>query len=177
MTVLTPHSGVIAASRRRAGGGGAPAILGYNIKGASLTTSNPGRKYVTKATLAAAATLTELHGWFKGASGENIIILIYADSAGAPGARVAYTAPFALTGSDQHLQQTGFSVSLPAGTYWIGWVGQNGASGAAYQDAPGPAGCFKGIGSGAAFNPPSDPFGTPTTSSPDFQYSCWAVVI
>lgn len=157
---------------------GAPAvtsrILGYNTRGASILGTNAGRKYATKFTLASPGTLTELHGWFIG-PGDNMIIYVYADSAGSPGARVAYTAPFALTGAANEFIQTGFSVALPAADYWVGWVAQSGIAAAAYYTIDA-AIQFKGIGSGAAFNPPSDPFGTIDTSSPNIKSSCWGVV-
>jgi hypothetical protein len=148
------------------------AILGYDTKGASASAFGTNLMFASKWTLASSATLTELHGWFGGNS-TNVIVAIWADSAGAPSTRLAYTSPLALTGSDIDLNQTGFSVSLAAGDYWIGCVSQDaGSSGVVYRDTGGVAHATK---AGTGFNPPDNPFGTPDGSGTR-RYSCWAVV-
>ena|GEM_PF-4534719 len=149
-------------------------ILGYNTKGASNIGTSGGRKYVSKFTLASASTLTELHGWFTG-TGATIQLVIYADSGGLPGARLAFTSPLTPTGADIELSQTGLSVALAAGTYWIGWASQNAGTVSAYYDDPGGPAAHQAQSSGAAYNPPSDPFGTPNASGTR-NFSCWAVV-
>ena len=147
------------------------AILGNNVKGPSSAGFAAGRMYVAKYTLASASTMSELHGWFSG-SGTTVRIVIYADSAGSPGALLAYTNALSLTGADVDLSQTGFSVSLPAGDYWIGWrSAASGTGGANYYDAAAP---YKGKTTGAA-DPPDNPFGTTDTSGTR-SLSCWAVV-
>lgn len=150
------------------------AILGYSTKGTSTNSGvSTGRCYMSKFTLASAQTLQELHGWFSAGAGSTVRIVIYADSSGLPGARVAYTASLALTGVDANLSETGFSVSLPAGDYWIGFyvISQAGGGWCWCEDT---GGTHQGIPSGVA-NPPPDPFGTPTTSGTR-KHSCWAVV-
>ena len=150
------------------------AILGYNTRGAAQTAFATGRRTLCKHTLASAGTLTELHGWFIG-SGTNVILVIYADNAGVPGARVAYTSPLAVTnaGAFFELSQTGFSVSLPAGDYWIGWVSQGvGTSGNGYRETTGGTNYLNS--SGATFNPPSDPHGGGGSTGATLL-SAWAV--
>ena len=148
------------------------AILGYNSKGASAAGFATGAKVSSKFNLAAPATMTELHGWF-GGSGTNVILFIYSDSAGVPNTRLAYTSPLALTGVDVDLSQSGFSVALAAGDYWIGWVSQGtGTGGAGYRDSSG--GTSYSVTSGATFNPPVDPHEVGAAGAR--KMSCWAVV-
>ena len=151
------------------------AILGNNsAAGTSPQTLAGGRMILSKFTLASALTLTELHGWFTGASGGRTIILcIYADSSGAPGARLAYTSALTLTGStDIELSETGFSVSLAAGSYWIGWRSSTGSGGAALYHSTGNY-AMKNCG---ASDPPPDPFGTVEFGGAGVEMACWAVV-
>lgn len=151
------------------------AILGNNVKGSSTNSGlNTGRMYASKFTLASAATLNELHGWFgNGGSASTVQIVIYADSAGSPGARVAYTSLYTLTGSDIEIAQTGFSVALAAGDYWIGFRCESPAgSGNCWTTDTG--GTHKGI-TGGTPSPPPDPFGTTNTSGTR-NHSVWAVV-
>ena len=146
------------------------AILGNNVKGPASNSFFEGRIYVAKYTLASASTMSELHGWFGGGTGQPRIV-IYADSGGAPGARLAYTNQLPCTSPDVELSQTGFSVSLPAGSYWIGWHFSGSGSGNAYTDTDGE---HQGYTFGAGSTPP-DPFGTPNITGTN-RISCWAVV-
>lgn len=167
----TALPGVVAASRRRTGG---PVVLGYNAQGANARGFAAGRLQVTKWTLASAGTLTELHAWFRGTSGSpQVRIVIYADSSGVPGARLAYTAPFTLpnTGVAAEFSETGLSVSLAAGDYWIGYISA-GTVGSAFFDTLSQT--ARSISTGATFTPPPDPFGAGTSISDKF--SCWAIV-
>jgi hypothetical protein len=148
------------------------AILGFNTKGPNGTSFAAGMMMTSKWTLATAGTLQELHGWFAG-SGTTCRIVIYANTAGAPSTRVAYTAPLSLTGVDVELSETGFSVPLAAGVYWIGFrSAAAGSSGQAYMDISGDT--HAGVVSGAA-DPPDNPFPAPGSSGTR-NYSCWAVV-
>ena len=150
------------------------AVLGYNTKGATNIGFAAGEKLSSPFVLASPQTLTELHGWF-GGSGANVILHIYTDTAGSPDARVAYTSPLALTGVDVELSQTGFSVALAAGTYWIGFTSDAaGTVGKVFRDATG--GSYKGILSGATFNPPSNPYGTTNTANASRVLSVWGIV-
>jgi hypothetical protein len=137
-----------------------------------------GRKRVTKAILASAGILTELHGRFGGTTPfVRYQIVLYADDgAGSPGALKAYSAPFTTITGDKEFFQVGFNVPLAAGVYWIGYVCENTvAANQAYQYLSGGIG-QKAINTGAAFNPPSDPFGTPGVDNPTRTLSCWAIV-
>lgn len=169
-------AGVVAASRRRsAGGGGTPTVLGYNVKGASQVSSlSTGRLYVSKFTLASPGTLTELHGWFLGNGTTQVRIVVYDDDAGGalPGTRMAYTSAYTPPASDTEVAETGLSVALAAGDWWVGFV-SSATGGFCYGVDPG--GTHQGIGSGAAFTPPPNPFGTPSTSGTR-KHSCWAIV-
>jgi hypothetical protein len=156
-------------------GAAAPTILGYNTKGVGGTTTGAGRRYVTKLTHAAAATMTELHAFAGGTTPTGMQIVIYADSAGLPGARVAYTAPITPpSGAGSDVSQAGFGVALAAGDYWIGFVLDSTGGTTMYYDDPG-TNVHQANTSGAAYNPPSNPFGSPNSSGTR-KYSCWAVV-
>jgi hypothetical protein len=166
--------GAVAASRRRSGGG-APTVLGYNTKGSATNGHDIGRMYVSKFTLASALTLNELHGWFgSGSSGDRVRIVLYADSAGSPAARLAYTNQFALTGSDIELVQTGFSVALPAADYWLGFQVAVWVSGTSVTYCEATGGTHTGKTSGAA-DPPDNPFGSTNTSGTR-KLSIWAIL-
>jgi hypothetical protein len=177
MTPLAALIGELAASRRRSGGGGTPTVLGYSSNGSSQGGIADGGMFSSKFTLASAGTLTELHAWVDGGGGAgyNVIIHIYADSAGVPGARKAYTSPLATGGgTGVHLSQTGFSVALAAGNYWLG-IGCSGYASAGGFKHETTGGTHARYLSGATFNPPPDPWGT-STQNGTRKYSAWAVV-
>jgi len=158
------------------------AILGNNTAGGSYVSGgSPGRIVVSRFTLAAAGTLNELHGWVAfGTAGNTLRIVIYkadADVFGtvgagttSPGTRVAYTNPLTITGSstDYDLNQTGLSVPLPAGDYFLGIRFNTDGF------VKGSSGTYTGIGSGSA-DPPPDPFGITSTSGSN-SVSVWGVV-
>jgi PKD repeat protein len=122
--------------------------------------------------------MSELHGWVGGpsaASAHARIVIYAADGAGGnPGTRLAYTNETTYS-ADTEIAQTGFSVSLPAADYWIGWLCISiGSGGAAQVYADTSTGSYVGLSSGAS-NPPPAPFGTPDQSGTG-KLSCWAVV-
>jgi hypothetical protein len=168
--------GAVAASRRRTA---AAAVLGYDVKDSGDTSSmGAGRIYVSKYTLAAPATLTELHAWFgsPGAVNAQSRIVIYAADGGSgnPGTRLAYTN--ILTWSDDaHVSQAGFSVALAAADYWIGFAGISLGSAGGSQVYAGTGGTHVGVTAGAA-DPPATPFPTTNTSGTR-KHSCWAVIV
>lgn len=150
------------------------AILGYNTKDNSNNAGfDVGRMYVSKFTLATLQTMTELHGWFRGGSATATVrIVIYADTSGAPGTLLGYTSGLTLPVTvDTELLETGFSVSLSAGDYWIGFRTSGTPSAAA---SAGTGGTHQGKLTGAA-DPPDNPFGTVNTSGTR-KLCCWAVV-
>jgi hypothetical protein len=155
------------------------AILGYTTSGAASLGAAVGRKIASKHTLASAQTLTELHAWFNGGAftSNTLVIHIHADSSGSPGARVAYTSgiPFSNgTGGSVtvELSQTGFSVPLAAGDYWLGLTFTSGDGNVRCEST---GATSKAILSGATVSPPSDPFGTTDYTGTD-KLSVWAVV-
>lgn len=170
--------GPIAASRRRSAGG-TPTVLGYSTKGASIVSGpDTGRMYVSSFTLASPGTLAELHGWVAGGNavgGVNYKVVLYADSSGTPGSRLAFTSSYnAPQSTDLHLQETGFSTSLSAGTYWVGWISSSASSGGGcWGETTGST--HKGKTTGANFTTPDNPFPTPDTSGTR-KHSCWAIV-
>jgi len=159
---------VIAASRRRTA---ATRILGNNVKGDVPSSANmfSGRTAVSSFTLASAGTLTELHAWVWNGAGDCRIV-VYADSAGSPGTRVAYTNALSFGTGDVEIVQTGLAVALAAGTYWLGYNGNG--TGSMYAD--GATGTHKQR-DGATYNPPPDPFGT-VGSSGTRKFSVWGIV-
>lgn len=168
----------LAASRRRSAGGAA-VILGNDVKtGSSAIGMVAGRSNMTVFTLASAGTLNELHGWFacSGSAVGNVRVVIYADSSGSPGARKAYTSSYNLpiAGGDVHVSETGFSVALAAGNYWVGWISDP-ATGAGSAYAINGVGSYKGANSGVSYSPPPDPFGTAGASGTR-NYCCWGVL-
>jgi hypothetical protein len=148
-------------------------ILGYDTKSPSPRFSlATGRKFSSKATLASPGVLTELHGWFTKAS-NRVVLHVYADNSGVPGALVAYSAPVDISGSgDIQVSVTGLSVNLSAGDYWVGFTAEN-DGGNVYGASSG--GSLRGILGGATFSPPSDPYGT-TNHSDSTRLSIWGVV-
>lgn len=153
----------------------APQILGNNTAGgASGTASNAGRMYVSKFTLATGGTLTELHGNFFQTTGTpQVQIVLYSDSAGSPNSRLAFTSPITVTNGTPAIEysQSGFSVSLSSGTYWVGWCA--GGSGLSVPFDSNPE--YKGSLASASFNPPNATFPTVDTSGTR-SYRCWGVV-
>jgi hypothetical protein len=151
-------------------------ILGYNGAEAASFSFVAGRKISNKVTLASSGVLTELHARASGqvSPPQRIIIHVYADNAGAPGARVAYTSPLTIATGDFVLRsQTGFSVPLAAGDYWIGVTSEIEASSMGAVGTTG--GILRAILSGAAFDPPSDPWGTSNFSG-THRLCVWGVV-
>ena len=146
------------------------AILGYNTKGAGAAALGTGFKNSSKFTLATPQTMTELHGWFGGGSA-NVILFIYSDVAGVPTTRLAYTSPLALTGVDVDLSQSGFSLSLAAGDYWIGFVSDVAGTGVAYREN---SGGTSRTHNAATFNPPATPYESGGAATR--KWSMWAVV-
>lgn len=165
--------GTLAASRRRAGA--APAVLGYNTKDTSGTSSlTAGRLYVSKFTLASARTMTELHAWMGFGSGGQCRVVIYAadGASGNPGTRLAYTGLKTVASGDVEIFETGFAVALAAADYWLG-VSSVVSSTEFYCANSG--GTHVGLTSGTP-DPPPNPYGSPGTSGTR-KHSVWAIVV
>lgn len=156
------------------------AILGNNLGSNIADGMATGKMQVSRFTLATASTLTELHGIFDDFGGASAVrIVIYKHASGTtpdPGAtRVAYTNSLPIVGSGSiEVSQSGFSVPLAAGDYWIG--ARSNVSGCAYRGAHTGLDAHSGWDSGAP-DPPPDPFGAPGVSSgAGNQLACWAIV-
>jgi PKD domain-containing protein len=154
------------------------AILGNNIKSTSgASGSAAGRMQTSIFTLAAAGTLTELHGLLSNGNvtSDSVRLVIYADSAGSPGSRVAYTSPLTIpASSDVEVSEAGFSVPLAAGNYWLGYKAMA-TGGPCQMWAASTGGTHKGLVSSAS-DPPPNPFGTPDTSGTR-NHCVWGVVV
>jgi|SRR3954447_9711936 hypothetical protein len=150
------------------------ATLGNSNSGANNVGGGVGRMVASRFTLASAATLNELRGWFAfGTAGDTVRVVIYKHVSGTTpdnATLVAYTNPLTLTGSGTAytLAQTGFSVALAAADYWIG--ARFNTSG----NTKGDTGSGRGITTGVA-DPPPATFGV-TDFSITSTVSCWAVV-
>lgn len=176
-SIILPAGGAIAASRRRTAAG-TPTVLGYSTKGASTTAAAAGRMLVSSFALASAGTLTELHCWVSpGGSPGELRVVLYDDDGGSglPGTRLAYSNGLTIpTSVSTEVSQSGFSVALAAGTYWVGFLADSSGNGSVHRETSG--GTNQGILSGVTYTPPPSPFGTPNTSGA-IKLSCWGVVL
>jgi PKD repeat protein len=152
------------------------AIFGNNSLGLAGNTTIAGRNYCSSFVLGAPAVVTELHAWIgQGDPTYRVQLTIYADNGGTPGARLAYTTPLGTVSGDTDIAATGLSISLSAGTYWLGWCGENLGTARVYYDAD-TVNRHAAISAGAAFNPPVDPYPNPPTNGYGVRiYSVWAV--
>jgi hypothetical protein len=166
---------VVAASKRHQ-----QFALGFNAQGSDpvCTGFSNGRIYASKFTLSQAGTMIELHGWFSHSTfvGGTARVVIYADSAGSPAARLAYTGSYNVTAiGATEIAEAGFSVALTPADYWIGFISQvTSGNPSCYGDDTG--GTHKGLTLGATYTPPPDPFPSPDTSGTR-KHSCWAVLV
>lgn len=104
------------------------ATFGKLTDGASSTNSSADRKKVSSASPATSGTLTKLTGrfWLSATGSTTIKGVVYADSAGAPGALLATGDEVTFTHTTEQAVDLPFSgaaqISLVGGTtYWIGW--------------------------------------------------------
>ena len=158
-------------------GGGTGAILGNSVDHSSGFSDGAGGKFSYKFNLPAAGTLTELHAWVNAYTpGNSYVIHVYADSGGEPGAPLVYTSAIVVPPggtTDVEISQAGFSVALAAGDYWIGVTSQ--ASTNQIKSAATGATPYRHY-NGAAFHPPSNPWGTSTDTGTATPIAAWAVV-
>ena len=153
------------------------AILGYDTQGSAGIGAANARLLLSSFSLATAGTLQELHGWFgpAGAINAQFRVAIYDDdgASGEPGTRLAYTNVFTYSG-DTHVSQTGFSVALAAGNYWVGYYcisTGSGTAGVCYGETTGAA--SRRLNSSP--DPPPNPAGGPGTVGTS-KLSCWGIV-
>ena len=142
------------------------ATFGTTTVGASAESDPTNLKAVSKYTLPSAATVSKLSLYLQptGKAGtQSFEGVIYAESAGAPGALLATTTALSFkntsTAGWYELNFTA-SVKLAAGSYWLGWISGTTAGIGAFRYAK--------VTSGLDYNSntytsgPSNPFGTPT---------------
>lgn len=101
------------------------ATFGKTANGASNTLHNANRKILSQANLSEAALLTSMTIRARAgtAGSKKWKGLIYSDNSGAPDVLLATTAEGTITGTTALSYTAGFAgQSLPAGTYWIGWI-------------------------------------------------------
>ncbi len=118
-----------------------------------------GRGLLSKFTLTEAGDVTQMNVRLTSVNGGAVSkALIYADSAGAPGALKAASASTALANGDQAFTVT---VSLTAADYWLGLVSDGITSTEVVCDVVA-AGLQRK--EGVSYAAPDDPFGTPDAS-------------
>lgn len=134
------------------------AIFGTNTDGGSTSPANANRMLVAKYALPVGGTVTAVNAIYATDSGaENSKAVIYADSAGSPGALLASSASVAAASGDV---AHSLSVHLAAGTYWIGTVVDSFQYGWRFA-ASGGNYAFSDPNS---FASPSNPFGAPSST-------------
>ena len=155
---------VVSGTGAGTGGGGTTSTLGKTTNGASSSASSADKTAVSSVTAAASGTLTAGHAraWLSATGGATTKLVVYANSSGAPGARLASSDPVIITGTSEALVDYVFSgadrIGISNGvTYWIGlaWVDPGTPSLNISRD-----GTTGGRQEASAYAP--TPFGTPT---------------
>lgn len=122
---------VVAGTGAGTGGGGTTTTLGKTTNGTSSSASSADKTAVSSATATASGTLNAGHArvWLSAAGAATTKMVVYANSSGAPGARLASSDPVVVTATAEALVDYTFSgadrVGLSTGTtYWVGvaWV-------------------------------------------------------
>lgn len=154
-------------------------ILGRNSLGDTVVGVNPNRLFVTKFTLASAGTITELHGFFRtsGSGNFNIKVVVYADNAGSPigGALIAASSSSLVNNSSYvDYSKTGLSVSIAAGTYWVGSVGDG--TGDVSTQTGGGSDHYAIQTTAGNYTSPPNPFPGGDSEGTGFISATWAVV-
>ena len=146
------------------GSGGTTTQLGKITDGASSSASSADKTAVSLVTAAADGTLTggAARAWLSGSGSATTKLVVYADSAGAPGARLATSDPETITQTTEAEVAYTFSgagqIAITSGTdYWIGlaWQDPGSVSLNISRDAT-------ASGRQEVANYAPDPFGTPS---------------
>jgi hypothetical protein len=118
---------VVSGTGAGTGGGGTTTQLGKTTDGASSSASSADKTAVSKFTAAANGTLTAGHArvWLSATGSATVKCVVYADSAGSPGARLASSNAVTVTNTTEALKDFTFSgadqIAIASGTsYWIG---------------------------------------------------------
>ena len=113
-------------------GGGSLTSLGKTSDGASSSASSADKTAVSSVTAAASGTLTAGHAraWLSATGSAVTKCVVYADSSGAPGARLASSNPVTITQTAEAVVDYTFSgadaITLTSGTvYWVGLAWQD----------------------------------------------------
>lgn len=113
-------------------GGGSLTSLGKTSNGASSSASSADKTAVSSATASASGTLTAGHAraWLSATGSAVTKCVVYADSGGAPGARLATSDPVTITNTAEQQIDYTFSgadaIAIASGTtYWVGLAWQD----------------------------------------------------
>jgi hypothetical protein len=149
------------------GGAGSTATLGKTDAGSSSSASSTNKTAVSLVTATADGTLTEghAHAWLDSAGTTNTKVVVYADTAGAPGSLLAESDVVALTITADAVTDYVFSganaIDITNGTdYWVGLAWQDPGTPSLNLGRDATASARQEVNSYAP-----DPFGVPTAQS------------
>lgn len=146
------------------------ATFGDITNGSDTINVSADQALVGKFTLSESADVTSVSIYCKAQSGTaNIKGLIYADSAGNPGAKKAVGSVVNITTTAGWAVST-VTVTLPAGDYWLGVVADAGIT--VNEDAIG--GSQTSLKTSFTYASPPDPYGSETSNDDGFQVNAYA---
>ena len=147
------------------GGSGSASVLGRNVGGADTTLSSADKMAASSFIAPAAGTLTSGHfrAWLSASGSTLSKMVVYADSGGAPGARLAISDEITITATAEGVRDYVFSganqISVVAGTtYWVGAAWDDPGTPSLTYSRDGQSG--KRVESTATYGTPPNPFGT-----------------
>lgn len=158
---------VVSGTGAGTGGGGTTSSFGKQTDGASSSTSSADKTAVSKFTATATGTLIAGHAraWMAAAGSVTVKCVVYADSSGLPGTRLASSDPITVTSTTEAVRDFTFSgagqIAITNGVdYWlgIGWADPGTPSINYSRD-----GTASGRQEAGAYAP--NPFGTATAQS------------
>jgi hypothetical protein len=151
-----------------------PTSFGDTTNGSDTLNVAANEACVGKFTLSEAADVTSVRIYCRAASGTaNVKGLIYADSAGSPGARKAIGSVVSVGPAPAAWYTSTVSVSLTPGDYWIGFVPESQV--VLSEDTVG--GAQTSIKSSFTYASPPDPFGTESANDDGFQVNVYATYV
>lgn len=146
------------------------ATFGDTSAGADTINVSANQAIVGKFTLSESADVTSVSIYCKAQAGTaNIKGLIYADSAGSPGAQKAVGSVVNIN-TTAAFQTSNVTVSLTAGDYWLGVVAD--AAITVNEDAVG--GAQTSLKTSFTYASPADPYGSETSNDDGFQVNAYA---
>lgn len=148
-------------------GGGSLTSLGKTSDGASATSSSADKTAVSSAVASASGTLTAGHAraWLSATGSAVTKCVVYANSAGAPGTRLATSNPVTITQTAEAVVDYTFTgadaITITSGTtYWVGLAWQDPGTPSLNLSRDGTASGRQEVSSYAP-----TPFGTPTAQA------------